>query len=106
MAGHSGLIRRIKHDGLGIPLRVKYKYRQLPTANETFVTSLLSKPLRLEDIVIYSTLLQEINCYLISWNRNNTPDENIKTELRAITMNDLVKAVDRSLSASSSTLKT
>lgn len=37
---------------------------------------------------------------------NNTPDENIKTELRAITMNDLVKAVDRSLSASSSSLKT
>lgn len=65
-----------------------------------------SKPLRLEDIVIDSTLLQEINCYFISRNRNNTPDENIKTELRAITMNDLVKAVDRSLSASSSSLKT
>ena len=60
---------------------------------------LLSKLLRLEDIVIDSTLLQEIKCYFISRNSNNTADESIKTELRAITMNDLVKAVERSLSA-------
>lgn len=50
--------------------------------------------------------LQGINCYFICRNRNNTLDENVKTELRAITMNDLVKAVERALPGSSPTLKT
>ena len=67
--------------------------------------SLVSHLLRLKDkdLICY---LQGINCYVICRNRNNTLDENVKTELRAITMNDLVKAVERALPGSSPTLKT
>lgn len=66
----------------------------LINANETRVKRLPGKPPRLED-----TDLQEINCYFISWNRNSTLDENVKTDLRAITMHDLVAAVERSVSS-------